>query len=278
MRVEWTTIRPNGKPIDPGTFCRVLDLEDGTNPIYYYGKTEQEVHDKIALNNLHAQRALARREEAAHAPANSGSTVPTPIAPRKRMTADETFQATTDLQNPSKSADAVTRLVQDATGIDLRQLAMNAFTARAEEWTRENPSFYNCKPNQKLLALELGKMVNGDVALITKQMMTETFYRMRAAGDLIEDPNESVAPSNVTPFPDETQVQRVEASRSGRSGTGTRSTNFRAPQSVQTKTLKYTREQIDRMSIAKSRALIESADRDYAEACEFYYPSAKAMA
>jgi len=275
MRMEWTTTRPNGKPIEPGTFCRVLDLEDGTNPIYYYGKTEQEVQDKIALNNLHAQRALARRDEA---PRTSSTVTPTAIPARKRMTADETFQATTDLQNPAKSADAVTRLVQDVTGVDLRQIAMDAFKARAEEWTREHSDFYNCKPNQKLLALELGKMVNGDVAQITKQMMTETFHRMRAAGDLFEDPNESAAPSNVTPFPDETQVQRVETTRSGRSGTGTRSTNFRAPQSVQTKTLKYTREQIDRMSIAKTEALIKSGDKDYAEACEFYYPSAQAMA
>jgi hypothetical protein len=278
MRAYWSTTRPNGKPLEPGTFCRVLDMEDGTNEIYVYGKTEQEVHDKIAMNNMHAQRALARREEAAHTSATSASTTPAPIVPRKRMTADETFQATNDLQNPSKSADAVTRLVQDATGIDLRQIAMDAFKARAEEWTREHSDFYNCKPNQKLLALELGKMVNGDVAQITKQMMTETFHRMRAAGDLFEDPNESVAPSNVTPFPDETQVQRVETTRSGRSGTGTRSTNFRAPQSVQTKTLKYTREQVDRMSAAKIRSLIESNDKDWDEACKFYYPLEQAMA
>lgn len=275
MRMDWTTTRPNGKPIESGTFCRVLDMEDGTNPIYYYGKTEQEVHDKIALNNLHAQRALARREEVR--PVSSGPG-PTPVPARKRMTADENFQATADLQNPSKSGEAVARLVQDATGIDLRQMAMEAFKARAEEWTRENPDFYNCKPNQKLLALELGKMVHGDVAHISKEMMTQTFHRMRTAGDLFEDPNESAVPGNVTPFPDENQVQRVGESRSGRSGTGTRSTNFRSPQSVQTKTLKYTRDQINRMPLSRSEALIESNDKDYAEACEAYYGTAKAMA
>jgi hypothetical protein len=272
MKMEWVTTRPSGKPVEPGTFCRVLDMEDGTNPIYYYGKTEQEVNDKIALNNMHAQRALARRAEA---PPQSTAT-PTPATPRKRMTADETMQATTDLQNPAKAAEAVTKLVQDATGMDLRQMAMDAFKARADEWVRETPDFYNCKPNRSLLATQLGRMVNGDVALISKEMMTQCFHQMLVAGDLVEDPGE--AEPNVTTFPEENQVQRVETSRGGRNGTGTRSTNFRAPQSAQTRTLKYTREQIDRMSLAKTEALIRSGDKDYAEACEFYYPSAKASA
>jgi hypothetical protein len=270
MKMEWSTTRPNGKPVESGTFCRKLDMEDGTNPIYYYGKTEQEVNDKIALNNMHAQRALARRAEVP-------DTTPSPIAPRKRMSADETMQATTDLQNPAKAGEAVTRLVQDATGIDLRQMAMDAFKKRADEWVEETPDFYNCKPNRSLLATRLGVLVNGDVSLISKDMMTQCFHQMLAAGDLVEDPGEAVP--NVTAFPDENQVQRVETSRGGRSGTGTRSTNFRAPQSAQTRTtLKYTREQIDRMPISKSEALIRSNDKDYTEACEFYYPSAKATA
>jgi hypothetical protein len=248
-------------------------MEDGTNPIYYYGKTQDEVNDKIALNNMHAQRALARRAET---PTPSTTTTPSPIAPRKRMTADETMQATTDLQNPAKSAEAVTKLVQDATGMDLRQMAMDAFKTRADEWVSEHSEFYNCKPNRSLLATQLGRMVNGDVALISKEMMTQCFHQMLEAGDLVEDPG-GVAP-NVTAFPEENQVQREETSRGGRPGTGTRSTNFRAPQTVQTRTLKYTREQIDRMSLTKAEALIRSGDKDYADACEFYYPTAKAMA
>lgn len=275
MKTEWTTIRPNGKPVEPGTFCRVLDMEDGTNPIYYYGKSEQEVNDKIALNNMHAQRALARRAEA---PPQSTPTQPSlSIAPRKRMTADETMQATTDLQNPAKAAEAATRLVEDATGRDFKREAMEAFKLRAEEWTREHAEFYNCKPNRSLLATQLGRMVNGDVSLISKEMMTECFHQMLAAEDLVEDPGEQ-ATTNVTTLPEENQVQRVETSPVGRAGTGTRSTNFRSPLPVQTRTLKYTREQIDRMSLAKAEALIRSGDKDYAEACEFYYPAAKAMA
>lgn len=274
MTMEWVTVRPNGKPVEPGTFCRKLDMEDGTNPIYYYGKSEQEVNDKIALNNMHAQRALARRAEA---PTNGTAPLPSPqIVPRRRMTPDETMQATTDLQNPAKAGEAIARLHQDATGMDLRKMAMDAFKALAAEWTAEHPEFYDCKPNRTLLARELGIQVNGDVALITKEMMTQTFHRMIDAGDLFDLPDE--ATPNVKPFPEETPVQRVETTRSGRNGTGTRSTNFRAPQTVQTRTLKYTREEIDRMPLAKSRALIESGNKDYAEACEFYYPSAKASA
>lgn len=271
MRMDWVTTRPNGKPIEPGTFCRVLDLEDGSNPQYVYGKTEQEVNDKIAMTNMHAQATLARR-----AVPPQSTTPPTPITPRKRMTAGEIMQATTDLQNPAKAAEAVTRLVQDETGMDLRQMAMDAFKVRASEWVDEHPEFYNCKPNKSLLATRLGSLVNGDVALISKEMMTQTFHQMLEAGDLVEAPGEE---QNVTAFPEEIQVQRVETTPVGRAGTGTRSTSFRTPQVVQTRTLKYTREQIDRMSMAKTEALIRSQDKDYAEACEFYYPSAtKAMA
>lgn len=268
MRAEWTTTRPNGKPIEPGTFCRVLDMEDGTNPIYFYGKTEEEVLDKISLNSMHARRALERREEAPSA------TPPAPVTvtPRKRLSADETMQATTDLQNPAKAADAVATLVQDATGVDLRKMAMDAFKARAEEWVNEHPEFYNCKPNKTLLATRLGQIVNGDVALITKEMMTQTYKNMIAAGELVEHPG-GEEPQNVEPLPGENQVQRVETIPSGRAGTGTRSTSFRAAPGAQTRKLKYTREQIDRMSLTKAKALIESGDKDYAEACEFYYPS-----
>jgi hypothetical protein len=270
MKMEWVTIRPNGKPVEPGTFCRVLDMEDGTNPIAFYGKTEAEVNDKIALTSMHARKALERRGEA---PASATPATPIAVQPRKRMTANEVAQATLDLANPAKAAEAVTKLVQDETGVDLRQAAMDAFKARAQKWTENHPEFYNCKPNRALLATRLGQIVNGDVSLITDEMMTQTAAEMLANGDLFEDPG-GEAPTNVEPLPGETQVQRVETPRSGRNGTGTRSTNFRAPQVAQTRTLKYTREQIDRMSLAKSKALIESGDKDYAEACEFYYPSA----
>ena len=268
MKMEWVTTRPNGKPVEPGTFCRVLDMEDGTNPIAFYGKTEAEVNDKIALTSMHARKALERRGEA---PASTPAK-PIVVQPRTRMTANETAQATLDLANPAKVGEAVTRLVQDQTGVDLRKIAMDAFKARADKWVENHPEFYNCKPNRALLATRLGQIVNGDVSLITDDMMTQTFNEMIATGDLVEDPG-GEAPPIVEPLPGENQAQRVETPRNGRNGTGTRSTNFRAPQVAQTRTLKYTREQIDRMSLAKSKALIQSGDKDYAEACEFYYPS-----
>jgi hypothetical protein len=264
MKIEWSITNAKGQPIEAGTFCKVLDPEDGTNPIYYYGKSEDEVNDKIALNNIYAQRALARMEAAP-------KTAPTPISPRKRMTADETMQAVADLENPAKAGEAVTKLVQDTTGIDFKAQAVDAWRERAREWVEENPEFYNCKPNRSLLAFKVGAMVNGDVALITKDMMTQCFRAMQSSGELVEAPEDS----NVIQLPGENQVQRVETTRSERNGTGTRSTNFRAtPQGAQTRQLKYTKDQIDRMSMAKTEALIRSGDKDYAQACEFYYPSA----
>jgi hypothetical protein len=278
MRMDWVTIRPNGKPVEPGTFCRMLDMEDGTNPIYYYGKTEQEVNDKIALNNMHAQQALARRAEA---PASGPAPVtPSQVVPRRRMTADETMQATADLQNPAKAGEAVTRLVQDATGMDLRQMKLRQMYDAAKAWEESTADFYPHDGNRRLVLQDAAILAGGDMADITVPMLEQAFRSLKSKGFLFEAPLDGVeAPApNVTPFPEETPVQRVETVRSGRNGTGTRSTNFRAPQSVQTKTLKYTREQIDRMPLSKMEALIKSNDKDFAEANEFYYPSAKATA
>lgn len=268
MNGYWTETRPNGKPIDEGTFCYVIEAP-GINPVYYYGKTKDEVIDKVALNNAHAQTALARR----NAPPASSTPPASSPAPKPRMTGDEVMRATQDLDNPATAGRAIAQLVEDATGIDLSKLALQNFGAMAMAWQSENPDFYPHPGNKNLLAERAARLAGGQLSRVTPEILSQAHAELSRQGLLFEDPagNQLPAPNNLATFPDESPVQRIERPRGALFATGTRSTNYRAPQTTQPKTPKYTEEQIRTMPESKSRALIDANDKDYAEACEMYY-------
>lgn len=268
----WATERLNGKPLEPGTVCWVTEV-DGQNPIATYGKDADEVIQKLSLNQAHYQAAMARR--AAAAPAAPGTSTPAAPAPRKRMTNDEIFQATADAQNPAKAADAMVRLVSDATGIDLKNLPLIEFGKRAKEWQDEHPEFYGHPGNIKLLTNEAFRAANYDWANVSKESLTVAFHKLQALGDLFEEPIQLPSlepvedpPNNLHTFPGGSLVQRTEMPRGARFATGTRSTNFRASQERQPRTPKYSPEDIRRMPPSKHKELINSNDPDYAAAVE----------
>jgi hypothetical protein len=263
----WTETRPNGKPIEPGTVCWVTETP-GINPIYTYGRDQQEVIEKLSLNQAHSQAALARRNAPTPIPA---ATTPAPVRPA--MTADEVMQATADLANPGKSGAAIVKLVQDASGVDLSRVALDDFARTAQQWEADNPDFFPHPGNKRLLVDQAKAHVGGSLARITAALLTQSFHELLQAGLLYDAPaNPNPTPNNLEAFPGENPVQRTERPRGARYATGTRSTSFRAPQQAsQTRTLKYTAEEISRMPESKSRALIAANDRDYAEACEFHF-------
>lgn len=269
MNTYWTDKRPNGQPIEAGTVCLVSDLQDGTHPQYTYGKTQEEVLHKIALNNMHAQVALQRRTQPAN-PQNPAT--PRPVAAPTRMTPDERMQAMAERDNPATAGAAMARLIKDDTGFDPEQQAMESWKRLAGEWADETPAFYNHLGNRTLLARTAGIRVGGRVGLITKQMLDECFAALQASGEIFDGPE---TPNNLEAFPDESPVRRVERQRGARFATGIPGNRLNAPQIVQPKTLKYTKEQIDRMSLAQSKRLIESDDKDYAAACDVYYPQTR---
>lgn len=269
----WSDTRPNGQPIEAGTFCWVTEIP-GQHPIYTYGKTKDEVIAKITRTAATAQAELNRTRQP----------VTQPAAPRARLTADETMQATADLANPAKSAAAVVRLLQDETGVDLRARANEDFATRAMEWQRETPDFYFHPGNQKLLTNEAARLAGGDISRITKEVLTQAFNNLTARGELFEAPENSLEPEppapppNLHEFPGGNQVRRTEERPRGRRfATSTRSTSFAGGgQTVPSKTLKYTEADIRNMPESKMRALIESNDQDYADACEHYFGAASA--
>lgn len=251
MKASWSTTRPNGTPIDAGTFCRVIDLEDGSHPIYTYGATQEEVFEKIERQNANAQIALQRRNSPPQA---------TPST-RPRLTADEVMQATQDLQNPAKAADAIVRLTADATGIDPRQMAMDQFKRLAEEWEEEHPEFYRHPGNRTLVGGRAGAKVGHQVALITKDILTQCFDELRNAGQLFELPENQPSPTPSS-LPAESQVQPTERPRRSYS-TGIPGTRLRAAQTAPPRTLKYTEQQILAMPNEQYKRLFNAKDPDF---------------
>ena len=268
MKVYYTDKRPNGQPIEPGTLALVTDLEDGTNPVWTYAKDRDEMERKLALQNANAQLKLARLAAA--------TTQPVATIPSKRVIgADAVMQATADLTNPAKAGAAVATLLESATGINPEDEAREKFARLSEEWEDEHPEFYQHEGNRTLVGALAGERTGRKLGLITKELLTQCYNELLAAGRIFERPETQ---SNLTTFPGENQAQRTERPRGSRFATGTRSTSFSAPQTVQTRGLKYTEEQIRTMPTSKARDLIESGDKDYAAACEYYYSEAQATA
>lgn len=284
MKQEWTETRPNGQAITPGTFALKMDLEDGTNPIYVYGRTKEEVIEKVARQNMHAQRALSDRPRAG---ATSNTPQPAPVAPAARapLSPDDTMRAVKDLENPAKAGEAVATLLESATGVDPRRLAMENFANVAERWQNNTPDFYVHPGNQQLLIQRALAYpgVERHFARITPEILTYCFQQIRAEGKYFERPAEvdNDNPPHPTPaFPGQNQVPRApEQQRETRFSTGTRSTRFATPvPGSQKRTPKYTAEQIRTMPYRQAEELTRSNDPDYAFACEYHFGNQAASA
>ena len=270
MRGFWSDTRPNGQPVEPGMVCWVTDLEDGTHPIYTYGKDTEEVLQKLTSQNANAQLTLARR--AATVPASSPA-APVP-PPARRISPDEIQRATQDLDDPAKSGAAITTLLESATGLDVSQIVLQNFGLLGEQWEKDNPEFFSHPGNKRLLTQEAVSLAGGNLGHVTREYLTRAYTNLRAQGFLLDDPGppDNQLPTAPQSFPDENPVQRSPERPKTRFATGSRSNGFQRQQAP-TRTLKYTEEEIRRMPISKSKALIAANDKDYADACDHYFGS-----
>lgn len=267
MKGYWSDVRPNGQPVEPGTFCWITDLEDGTHPIPTYGKTQDEVMGKLAAQNANAQIALAARRSA---PAAAQLPEPRVISP------DQVMRATQDLENPAKAGEAIATLVESHTGIDLNQLALQNFAQTASQWESAHPDFYPHPGNKRMLTSEAAALAGGNLGKVTHAHLNQAYAALKAQGYLLEVTVDLQGNNGAPSLPDESQVQR-ERQRT-RFATGARSSSFQRQSNAHTRTLKYTEEQIRTMPMSQSRELIANGDRDYADACEAYYGSQQATA
>ncbi len=263
----WTDKRANGQPIEPGTFARVIDLEDGTHPQYVYGATMDEVLGKIERNHANAQKALL---DARKSPPTAASAA-TPISGPSRLSADDKMRLTLDLQNPAKAAAAMVKLIADETGVDPLTDAKRRYGELAVAWEHEHPEFYQHPGNRRILGNEAIRRAGGNPALVTREILTQCFNDLLADGQLFEGQNEPTRnPSTPSTFPAETQVQRTERPRQGfTTGYRPRGGGGNPPP----RTLKYTEDQYWALPNSKRRELLMARDADFEAAARAYDPA-----
>jgi hypothetical protein len=243
-----------GKPGADGRLCLVMDPEDGTNPIRTYGRTMDEVLDKVARTAEAAQKMINRQRAAAPSapaapPAERAATRTLPP-----VSADEQMQATADLQNPAKAPAAMKTLLR-ANGVDVEQMAEDQNIRRTvkilEAWTAAHPDFPADERNQRQLmntaVLRFGKFINA-------MALDAAYQELIERGMLFESHPENTLPNNPPMPPDGNPVTRIERPRGASSF---RSSTLRATAPGARQQPKYTRAEIDQMNSKQLREKID---------------------
>lgn len=255
----WNNVEVPGR----GTkFCLVIDPEDGTNPIRTYGWSKDEVLEKVAKTAETAQALIKKqRDQAAQSSVRQPvSATPTPaaatIAGPQKLTADQRMQATVDLSNPARSAEAVKALLGDV-GVDVDKMKQDAeirrATALCEEWERNHPEFPNEQRNLRLLMNTALLRAGGELGRVTAGTLDNAFQELRQFGMLF-DAEETTTNNPSQNAPDGNSATRTVRPRGA---TSYRATNLRATTPGARREPRYTRTEIEAMSSTVFREKLE---------------------
>ena len=99
---------------------RRIDLGDGSGVQVFRGRTERELVDALVKAQEHASRKI--KEQSRQIKTGMGLITPDPEEPMPQykprvLTPDEQWQLTRNLSDPSKSNDAVIRMLEAGTGV-----------------------------------------------------------------------------------------------------------------------------------------------------------------
>jgi hypothetical protein len=239
----------NGEPLADGRLCLVVDPEDGTHKLRTYGRTKEEVLDKLSRSYEHGQRLIGKLRTSPGETAPARAAVAAAPAPSTRLSADEQMTATFELSDPSKAPGAIVRLVQHATGLNLNAMQAREEEQRiasvAEQWENEHPDFHGSLTNRKLL-LNTAVLHAGGIKNVTAEKLEDTYLSLLAQGAFTESteaqPNQSTPQVQPGENPDSRTAVRP------RGATTYRSSNLRATAPVASSRPMYTKAQVDAMS------------------------------
>jgi hypothetical protein len=246
-----------GKPLNDGRLCLVIDPEDGTHPIRTYGRTREEVLEKVSKTVEEGQKYIGKLRMNVTAPKPNGTAAaqPAPVpAASTKLSPEDIMTATADMSggNPAKAAEAAVKLVQHATGVDLkalgRQEAVRRFGAIAQAWEAQHPEFPNSPTNTKLLTNQAA-LDAGGLDKITVESMNSTYLNLQQQGFFVDDEGSaSETQGNPTPHVPAGEIPTSRTVVRPRGATSYRSSSFRGAAVVDKRTPKYSRAEIDAMS------------------------------
>ncbi|HET6220184.1 MAG TPA: hypothetical protein VFE27_24360 [Acidobacteriaceae bacterium] len=253
--------------------------EDGI-PISVFRGTKEQIAEALADSQANANRRIAelRRNNGGNGtganPPAPRSNAPKPLTPADRMT------AVAELNDPATVDRAVTRIIESQVGPmeNLRMATENApadreaqlermATEAAEAFTAETPDYYVCPHNAGVMYRYI--QLHGD--LTKKAHYHRAFEELTAAQLLQQKPEEEEPPTqSPDPQPERNAPAPVLPKTPTRNSTGVRPSEMHGQPPARTANrLKYSREQIAKMSAATMKRLM-TTDPEFVRCSEFY--------
>ncbi|HEX3682211.1 MAG TPA: hypothetical protein VHU83_06680 [Bryobacteraceae bacterium] len=236
-----------------GRFCATVDPGDGSPVQKFYGSTKQQVIAKLIEAQSHATKKIREQKrllKTGHAQTEPAQPV-TEFKPRSLST-DEQWRISQDLQDPTKTASAVKRLIEAEIGapVDIVRSTLNLAQqqARRAKWIEEarvfvdeQPDYHNVPENERLLVqyLESHKLdyTATNLAVAFEDLSSGGLLQVKPATD--NSPGPEPAPEQVT----QPTGERVRP-RSAQTGIPARASTPR-PAPVQ---VRLTADEVNRMS------------------------------
>jgi hypothetical protein len=173
--------------------CLVIssDSDPSMPPIFTYGKSKEEILDKLAVTTETAQSTIHQLRKTPAIPARPS----TPAPGTGTVGVPDLAKAVTDLQNPATAQGAIKTLLR-SVGVDpdasARDEATRKLTATAQEWHRSNPDFPDDPRNRRTL-LDRAILRVG-YRNVTAEALTNAYNELYAENMFFEPSGSAVPP------------------------------------------------------------------------------------
>jgi hypothetical protein len=278
MAKQWEELAPkNGIP----QWKLTVTSDDDQIPISVFRGTKDQIADALADSQASANRRIADLKRTNGGNGTGGTPpAPRPNAPRP-MTAADRMTVVAEMNDPATVDKAVTRIIESQVGpIDnLRQATENAPADREERETRaaiaaatqfaqETPEWFPSEHNKNTL---VGFMKSQGLSPRNRAHYTHAFEELTAAQLLQQKPSEDEPPAQSSdPQPERNAPAPVLPKTPTRISTGVRPSEMSGQPPARTaRTMKYSREQIAKMSAATMKRLM-TTDPEFNRCSEFY--------
>lgn len=284
MKAYWTDKKLDGTPITDGRLCRVVDPEDGSEPIRVYGANQEEVYSKIERTMTTAQATISHLRTAPQNGGQNGNRQPAPATNPALLSADQLMVTTAELQMPNKSAAASLKLQQH----ELARLAgiKKSFFDVCDSWTAAHPEFFRHKTNDTLLVNKALLTTGNNMAAVTPEILDACYRSLSTGGFLLteSDVAPQLPPTENNPQPSASHTdgsrESVTERQPGGDATSHRSNRLSTPRQP-SRLPKFTKAELDKLTTQETVAMNSPKHprhNDFLDACNYWYSGAQATA
>jgi hypothetical protein len=252
MNYRWLN---DEQPDESGNFVAIIENRAGDRISTFSGKTHREVADKLLESQVQSNRLVGRLIKP------DRGRKPLEVNPQE-LTTDDKFRLAQDLEDPNRSVDAVSEIMDRRLGASAPDVATAVagmsqedadryYRVEAQAFVQECPQYYPVQQNQEALFREL----EASGLDLTRNNLAIVFARLQQRGGLVAWPD-SVPPNGNGSNHEDTNAQ-PSATPQARPrniqsiATGIRSSDATALRPRPSQPVKWSRAQIDAMSRAE---------------------------